>query len=117
VRTIRAIAYKYDNTRLLPPKYVQRVIPEVLSFRDKVAAHFAWGSKHSQDNDAERLASIIPPLSFIYDSWHVGSLTVALSKGGKRSTSASIKPWSISKIHLILAHRYWPEQLNVKSKT
>lgn len=108
VRTVGAIAYKQDNSRPIPPKYVEAVIPEVLAFRDKVAAHFAWTSKHSQDNDAERLASIIPPLSFVEDSWHVGVMQVARTKGGKLTTSESIKPWSIAKIHNEMARRYWP---------
>lgn len=107
VRTVGAISYKNDNSRPLPSKYVQSVIPDVLAFRDKVAAHFAWTSKHSQDNDAERLASIIPPLTFIDNSWHVGAIKVSLSKNGKISSSESIKPWSISKVHLRLVNRYW----------
>jgi len=117
VRTVGAIAYLNDNSRPIPPNYVKEVIPEVLGFRDKVAAHFAWTSKHESDNDAERLASIIPPLSFIEDSWHVGAMQVARSKKGNISTSESITSWSISKIHFRLAQRYWPETLNNKVKT
>lgn len=117
VRTIGAIAYLNDNSRPKPPDYVKEVIPEVLGFRDKVAAHFAWTSKNKSDNDAERLASIIPPLSFIEDSWHVGAMQVARSKKGTISTSASITPWSISKIHFQLARRYWPETLKSQGKT
>ena len=108
VRTVGAIAFKQDNSRPLPPKYVKAVIPEVLAFRDKVAAHFAWTSKNSQDNDAERLASIIPPLSFVEDSWYVGAMQIAMSKGGELTTSESIRPWSIAKIHNEMARRYWP---------
>jgi hypothetical protein len=114
VRTVGAIAYKQDNTRPIPPKYVEAVIPDVLAFRDKVAAHFAWTSKHSQDNDAERLASIIPPLAFVEDSWHIGMMQVSKSKAGKLSTSGSLKPWSISKVHLEMAKRYWPQQYSKK---
>ena len=108
VRTVGAIAYKQDNSRPIPPKYVEAVIPEVLAFRDKVAAHLAWTSKHSQDNDAERLASIIPPLTFIVDSWYVGAMQIATSKSGKVTTSESIKPWSIPNTHKEMAKRYWP---------
>ncbi len=115
VRTVGAITYKQDNNRPIPPKYVQSVIPDVLAFRDKVAAHFAWTSRHSKDNDAERLASIIPPLSYINDSWHVGSLEVSLSKSGKKSSSESIKPWSINQVHQGMAKRYWPELLSNKT--
>jgi hypothetical protein len=108
VRTVGAIAYRQDNTRPIPPRYVKKVIPDVLSFRDKVAAHFAWTTQHSQDNDAERLASILPPLTFINDSFHVGALTVALQGAGKASTSKAIQPWSICKVHQQLRQRYWP---------
>jgi hypothetical protein len=107
VRIVGAIAYRQDNSRLIPPQYVKTVIPEVLTFRNKVAAHFAWSTQHSQDNDAERLASILPPLVFINDSFHVGSLTVALQKSGKASTSNVIRPWSICKVHQKLHKRYW----------
>jgi len=117
VRTVGAIACMHDSNRPIPIEYVQAVIPEVLAFRNKVAAHFSWSTKHSQDNDAERLASIIPPLTFIDDSWNVGALEVAISKKGKTLTSAAVEPWSISKVHLKLARRYWPEQLNNKSIT
>ncbi len=116
VRTIGAIAYKQDDSRPKPLKYVQAVIPEVLAFRDKVAAHFAWSTKHSQDNDAERLASIMPPLTFIDDSWQVGAMQTGISQNGKVSTSAALKPWSISQIHLSLVKRYWPELLKKNDK-
>jgi hypothetical protein len=108
VRLVGAIAYRQDNSRLTPLKYVEKVIPEVLTFRDKVAAHFAWSTKHSQDNDAERLATILPPLVFVDDSFHVGALTVALQKSGKDSNSKKIKAWSICKVHQQLRKRYWP---------
>jgi len=108
VRSVGAIANRQDNTRSLPPQYVKKVIPEVLAFRDKVAAHFAWSTKQDQDNEAERLASILPPLAFINDSFHVGALTVARQSAGKASTSKAIQPWSICKVHQQLCQRYWP---------
>ncbi len=110
-RLVGAIAYRQDKARPLPPHYVQGVIPEVLSFRDKVAAHFAWSTENSKDNDAERLASILPPLAFVDDSFHVGAMRVGLSREGKESNSASIAPWSICKIHERLRARYWPDAI------
>jgi len=108
VRLVGAIAYRQDNFRLTPLQYVKNVIPEVLTFRDKVAAHFAWSTKHSQDNDAERLSSILPPLTFVNDSFHVAAFSVSLQQSGKASTSEEIKPWSICKVHQQLTKRYWP---------
>jgi hypothetical protein len=110
VRTIGAIAHRNDNSRPLPPKYVESVIPEVLGFRDKVAAHFAWSTQHNKDNDAERLASVMPPLVFVNDSFHVGAFTVYLRRGDKSSKSDTIAPWSICEVHQRLRTRYWPPQ-------
>src|SRR5262249_48641402 len=64
VRTVGAIAYQLDPTRPRPRAYVERVIPEVLSFRNKVAAHFAWTSTDERDNEAERAMSVIPAVTF-----------------------------------------------------
>jgi hypothetical protein len=108
-RLVGAIAYRQDKSRPLPPHYVRAVIPEVLAFRDKVAAHFAWSTEHSQDNDAERLASILPPLTFVDDSFYVGVMTVGLTSEGKQISSSAITPWSISKVHERLRARYWSQ--------
>jgi hypothetical protein len=110
VRTIGAIAYQQDNNRHKPLDYVKKVIPEVLAFRDKVAAHFAWTTKNKRDNDAERFLSVIPQLVYINKSFHVGSISVTLRKAGEISKSKAIKAWSICKIHEKLQNRYWPNK-------
>jgi len=109
VRTVGAIAWLQDNSRPIPTKYVDSVIPEVLAFRDKVAAHFAWSSKNTKDNEAERLASIIPQVAFVKDTFQVQALTIRKVSGGKSSSSKAMRPWSITKIHQRLRERYWPE--------
>ena len=110
VKTVGAIAYRLDSNRPMPNEYAKRVIPSVSVFRDKVAAHFSWTTENRRDNDAERLASILPPLTFQNDSFHVGGWTVALRRGDKSSQSDAIKPWSLCKVHEELRKRYWPEQ-------
>jgi len=114
IRTIGTIAYQQDNNRPKPLAYVKKVIPEVLAFRDKVAAHLAWTGKNKQDNDAERLLSILPQLVYINDSFHVGSISVTLRKAGKISKSEDIRQWSICKIHEELQNRYWPDEKKVE---
>ncbi len=109
-RTVGAIAYRQNNTRPSPRQYAESVIPEVIAFRDKVAAHFAWSGKNSEDNEAERLASIMPPVGFCDDSFHVGVLRVAVRTRGVSSNSSAIRPWSITKTHKRLQKRYWPEE-------
>jgi hypothetical protein len=110
VRTVGAIAYRLDRSRPLPPDYVKRVVPEVAVFRNKVAAHFAWATENDRDNDAERLASILLPLTFHDDSFYVGGWTVGLGPSGMATSSEAIQPWSLCKVHESLTKRYWPDQ-------
>lgn len=109
VRTVGAIAWSHDSTRPKPLDYTKKVIPEVHAFRDKVAAHFAWCTANQKDNPAERFASIIPPLVFQDNAYHVGALTVVLQAGGEVSNSTAIRPWSLCRVHEDLRKRYWPE--------
>ncbi|MDD5700482.1 MAG: hypothetical protein PHU23_00405 [Dehalococcoidales bacterium] len=112
VKTIGTIGYRQDNTRPKSDVYLNSIIGEVKNYRDKVAAHFAWLTKNEHDNDAERLASIIPQVSFWGNSFHVGAIIVSLGRKGKMSSSKDIKPWSIVNIHKILQKRYWPEEIS-----
>lgn len=107
-RLVGAILYRQDDSLPIPPKYVEKVMPEVLGFRDKVGAHFAWATQHSRDNDAERLASVIPPLTFNDDAFYVGDLTSTVRKEGAVSDSGAITPWSVTKVQQRLRERYWP---------
>lgn len=109
VKTVGAIARKLDSKRPLPHEYAENIIPEVVAFRDKVAAHFAWTTDNNRDNDAERLASILPPLTFVDDSFHVGTFSVAVRRGDCVSNSQTIRPWSLCKVHESLRQRYWPQ--------
>jgi hypothetical protein len=109
VRTVGAIAYRQDNNRPRPDKYVDSVIPEVLAFRNKVAAHFAGLTLNRRDNKAERLASVVPQLGFEDDSFCVGAFTIRTVTDGKVSNSKSIKAWSIRGVHGELQRRYWPD--------
>jgi hypothetical protein len=110
VKTVGAIACKLDPNRPHPGEYAKNIIPDVVAFRDKCAAHFAWSTKNKHDNNAERLASILPPLTFTDDSFFVGGLTVVVRHRGKASNSETIKPWSLCRVHEKLRKRYWPHE-------
>jgi hypothetical protein len=114
VRTVGAISYLQDNSRPRPPGYTKSVIPEVLAFRDKVSAHFAWSSQHEQDNEAERLASIIPQVVWCKDTFQVQVFIISKTSSGKSSNSKIMQPWSITKIHQRLRERYWPDEIETK---
>lgn len=108
VRLVGAIARSQDQTRPMPPAYVKNVIPEVLAFRDKVAAHFAWATKHERDNHAERLASVLPPLSFSDGRFIASGYRVMLRRSGKTTNSNAITGWSLTEVHERMIARYWP---------
>ena len=109
VRTVGAIAYRQDNSLPLPHEYVKDVIPDVLAFRDKIAAHLAGMTQNSNDNEAERLMSLMPSLGFSDDSLCVNPMILTKSSGGQVSDSSILKPWSISKVHQQMRERYWPD--------
>ncbi len=99
VRVIGKIASKTDK------EYIQQIIPDVLTFRNKVAAHYAWYSNPNdkRDNPAEKAISVMPKLSFETDSFHM----MAFELGTKGYTTENLKPWSIVKVHEQLKNRYW----------
>lgn len=107
VRTVGMIAYKEIGD---VNDYIRKVIPEVLSFRDKVAAHFAWTKSDSRDNKAERMISIMPQITFQDDSFFVGSWKLTSKSSGEATNSEAIKPWSVTKTHEYLCNRYWPTE-------
>lgn len=117
VRTVGMIAKKLGDNRWTPYKYVDRVIPEVLAFREKVAAHYSWTMDDSRDTEAEQKMSIMPQLTFCDDAFYVGSLQLTMKSKGKTTDSSAIKPWSICKVHIELCKRYWPEFFNCSDET
>jgi len=110
VRTVGAIARQHDSKRPLPTQYVRNVIPEVLAFRDKVAAHFAWTMKNKHDCEADRKLSVMPQLRFQDDACHVGGWNLTVKSSPETSTSKAIVAWSVADVHERLRKRYWPEQ-------
>lgn len=106
-RIVGEIAKQQDESRPSVSKYVEKCMPEVLAFRDKVAAHPAWASGNKKDNDAEQLASVIPQVQWSGDSYKVGSFRLGIRKSGQSSDSSAIKPWSLVEVHEQLRKRFW----------
>ncbi len=114
VRIVGTIAYRQNQSRPKPRKYVKAVIPEVLAFRDKVAAHFVWTKDDSRDTDAVRAVSIVPMLTFSGDSFFIGGLKMFQKTEDKEEIGA-FESWSITNVHHRLRERYWPEQPQSKA--
>jgi hypothetical protein len=102
------VAYQQDPSRPLPNEYLETAMPEILAYRNKVAAHFVWAKNNKRDNAAERLASVMQIPVFDGDSYYAGGFTIGTTKGGDHSTSEAIMRWSIVKTHDRLRQRYWP---------
>lgn len=107
VRTVASIALKNGKISEKPKEYSERIIPEVVAYRDKVAAHYAWNSRNNYDNDAERFVSIIPQLALKNNKLYTSSVEAEFNHKGKVSSSKALKPWSLTEIHQRLQNRYW----------
>ncbi len=114
VRVIGEIAHRQDGARPTSQAYAADVIPAVLAFRDKVAAHLAGMTRNSHDSDAERAISLMPPVGFSDGAFHVGLFTMTMRKAGQQSDSAAIVPWSIAGVHEQLRQRYWPQGIGAE---
>ncbi|BBO34477.1 hypothetical protein [Lacipirellula parvula] len=106
--TVGAIAYEQDETRPLPQKYTEAIIPEVVTFRNKVGAHAAWSTRNKKDNDAERLASVIPQIQVLNNRLCVQLFNVHLRRDGVSSDSTKLQEWSLTEVHEQLTRRYCP---------
>jgi len=102
------IRHTIDPNLPLPRNYVESLIPDVKAWRDKVAAHFSRASHDSRDNLAEQEVSVFPPIGFYGDAFYAAPMILAIRKNGKKSTSESLKEWSLTKTHEQLQPRYWP---------
>jgi hypothetical protein len=110
VRTVGGIAHNLNLKLQNGAEYVKDVIPDVLMFRNKVAAHVAGIASNKDDNEAERFASILPQLTFQDDSFYAAGFEVTLYADGKTTSSTKLKPWSLCKVHEQLVKRYWPPE-------
>ena len=110
---VGCIGQELDKSRPPPRKYVKDVVPVVLAYRNKVAAHISR-ARRRKSNAAERFASLIPPSAFINGRYVAGAYNVRTRTSGTVSDSRAISPWSLTETHERLADRYWPKQ-TVKS--
>ena len=90
--------------------YIEAVIPEVRTFRNKIAAHFAKCDPWRDDTPASLEASTIYPICWRDDAFWANLFGMRLTQDSKSSSSGEhIKPWSLTKVHSTLVQRYWPD--------
>lgn len=86
-------------------QYVERVLPSVRLWRNKVAAYFAQTDPRPEDTAADLVASLMPP-SFVDDAFAASALRISL----KRTSSRTDMQWKLTHVHRDLVDRYWPPE-------
>ncbi|NLE89345.1 MAG: hypothetical protein GX602_00175 [Dehalococcoidales bacterium] len=99
-----------DNDPKKAKDYLERVLPEVYLWRNKIGAHFAITDPYKDDSEADLKTSTIFPLSFEDNAFYASSLILSLNSKGKSSTSRQDMRWSLTKTHQMLTLRYWPDK-------
>ncbi|MBN1376069.1 MAG: hypothetical protein JXA01_07940 [Dehalococcoidia bacterium] len=91
------------------PNYIDKVIPQVHLWRNKVGAHFAKiKPKKDKDNAADLLFNTMYPISFDNDAFYASSTKMVIIKGGTKHESRDDMRWSLTKTHNELVKRYPP---------
>lgn len=89
--------------------YVESVIPQVLTWRNKVGAHFAQTAPRKDDSAAVLAASVMFPIGFESDRFVTMPFMLVMTKGGSKSASGPEMHWSLTTTHEELTQRYWPQ--------
>jgi hypothetical protein len=104
VKLIGWLRHQQDPAADSSKAYLEKVLPAVLPWRNKVAAHFAIHTPHG-DPLADLRACLIPPTARVNGRYTAGSWTVSITKAGKTSSS-QLLPWSLTLVHEGLRKRY-----------
>lgn len=105
VELIGTIGWELDSSRKPPRDYVKEVIPAVLDYRNKVAAHIGR-ARRNQANWAEQTASLLPPSSLLNGRYFAGQWNMVIRRGGTVARSEN-QSWSLTLTHEELTQRYW----------
>lgn len=84
--------------------YVKNVVPEIYTWRNKVAAHFAATDPYESDNLGTLAQSVMGMVEWMSSRYYVGS--VSFGTGGQLST---LPKWSVTETFEALAPRLWPD--------
>lgn len=84
--------------------YLEKTIPDILVWRNKVTAHFAKTDPREGDNIATLEASVMYPVTFIKPYLKAGAL-----QWHSKGKDSELPGWSLTKIFEDLSSRYWPD--------
>jgi hypothetical protein len=95
-----------------PKKYAIKIIPQVVTFRNKIAAHLARWIPRKDDTAADLDMSVIYPIEFCDDAFYVGVWKLTKKSISEESSTTHDFRWSLTKTHFELVLRYWPNDEN-----
>ena len=85
--------------------YIENVAPDVLQWRNKIAAHRAATDPRS-DNLSLLTYSTLPTVSYSSPYYVVGGYTISMGDG----STSDLEPWSLTEKYEELTPRFWPSQ-------
>jgi len=85
-------------------EYIKKVVPEIYTWRNKIAAHYAITDPKKEDNEATLEYSLLTPVTWLNNHYCVGALNLE-----KENEASSMPKWSIIEtLEEKLIPRYWP---------
>lgn len=87
--------------------YVKGVIPRLVQYRHKVAAHPAVTEPRG-DNEADLVASVLTQVIYAHGRFLAGALTLEVKSGKDWTRASGDNNWSLTLAHERLSKRYWP---------
>lgn len=96
-----------DNKKIIKPygdHYVERVVPDIKRWRDKVAAHFAATDPRLDDTLATLELTTMNPITLKCSYYYVG-----FGQWHTQGTDSDLPAWSLTKNFEALSSRFWPE--------
>lgn len=92
-----------DEIKKFSIEYTEKLIPEVLKWRNKVFAHFSFTDPRNEDNLGVLQNSIANPLSWNWCNYIIWNI-----KWWIWDEESNLPEWSLTKIYEELIPRYWP---------
>lgn len=88
--------------------YSKNIIPRLVNYRNKIAAHFAITDPR-KDNEADLAASVMTQIIYAHGRICAASITPIIIKGENEIRVSKDFSWSLTNTHERLVPRYWPD--------
>lgn len=103
------LARDADLTSVSRRKYQEQVMPEVVHWRNKVAAHLAITGPYEEDKGAMESLCVANHLTAQRGALQIAGLELHSQKVGEQATHAAIEGWTLTRVQAQLRDRYRPD--------